>query len=97
MASSHTIQSAALMCRQKFTSATQFARLMEQEWAENRLADFKLWTMGAGVLAPGRASLDHRLSSRPEIHTVVINLILLLEVLVADCIHAGMRSHCDLE
>ena len=69
---------------------------MEQEWAENRLADFKLWTMGAGALAPGRASLDHRLSSRPEIHTVVINLILMLEVLVADCIHAGMRSLCDL-
>lgn len=72
-----------------FKSATGYSHLMKDEWAENRLADFKLWAKGAGALAPDGASLDHRLSSNEETHSIILNLLLMLAVLVEDCMNVA--------
>lgn len=93
MASPSTILDATMLCRQIFKSATQYPRLMDQEWAENRLADFKLWAKGAGALAPGKASLDHRLASSAETHSIILNLLVMLSMLMEDCIAAATNTH----
>jgi hypothetical protein len=63
---------------------------MQEEWAENRLADFNLWAMGAGATSTMRASLDHRLRANPEAHTILLNLLLMLKILIQKCIDGGM-------
>lgn len=92
MASPSTILDATMLCRQIFKSATQYPRVMDQEWAENRLADFKLWAKGAGALAPGKASLDHRLASSAETHSIILNLLVMLSMLMEDCIAAATNN-----
>jgi hypothetical protein len=63
---------------------------MQQEWAENRLADFNLWAIGAGASNTGKASLDHRLRANPEAHTILLNLLLMLKILLQKCIGGGI-------
>ncbi|KAF3396453.1 hypothetical protein F1880_006928 [Penicillium rolfsii] len=69
-------------------------RLMQQEWAENRLADFNLWAMGAGATGTMKASLDYRLRADPEAHNILLNLLLMLEILIQKCID-GAREIDD--
>jgi hypothetical protein len=64
-------------------------RLMHQEWAENRLADFNLWASSAGASATGKASLDYRLRENLDAHTILINLLSMLRILVQKCISQG--------
>ncbi|OOQ87104.1 hypothetical protein PEBR_18808 [Penicillium brasilianum] len=85
MAEASTIFEAARECRQGFRKATTVPRLMHQEWAENRLADFNLWAIGAGASSTGKASLDHRLHANPEAHTILFNLLLMLRILLQKC------------
>jgi hypothetical protein len=59
-------------------------RLMHQEWAENRLADFNLWASSAGTYATGKASLDYRLRENVD-----VNLLSMLRILVQKCISQG--------
>lgn len=87
-----TILDAATVCRHNFRAATAVPRLMQQEWAENRLADFNLWSTGAGASASGKASLDHRLHANPEAHAVLVNLLLMLRILIQKCIDGGMDA-----
>lgn len=58
---------------------------MQDEWAENLLADFNLWSAGAGASANDRASLDHRLAPEPDVRAVVINLLSMLNAVVKRC------------
>ncbi|KAK5449518.1 Calmodulin-dependent protein kinase cmk2 [Exophiala xenobiotica] len=58
-------------CRQSFTECLSIRGLMEDEWAENRLADFNLWDAGVGASAHPLASLDRRLMSQPEAYAIV--------------------------
>lgn len=85
-----TISEAVAACRLVFRTATTVPRLMQQEWAENRLADFNLWAIGAGASNTGKASLDHRLRANPEAHTILLNLLLMLKILLQKCIGGGI-------
>lgn len=91
MEEASTIFEAATACRHVLRTAITVPRLMEQEWAENRLADFNLWAMGAGALSTGKASLDHRLRANPEAHTILLNLLLMLRILLQKCINGCMK------
>ncbi|KAJ5381562.1 uncharacterized protein N7496_003990 [Penicillium cataractarum] len=86
MAEASTIFEAATACHHILRTAITVPRLMQQEWAENRLADFNLWAMGAGASSTGKASLDHRLRANPEAHTILLNLLLMLQILLQKCI-----------
>ncbi|KAH8704080.1 hypothetical protein BGW36DRAFT_288147, partial [Talaromyces proteolyticus] len=92
MSESSTIFDAATACHHVFRMAKTAPRLMQQEWAENRLADFNVWSAGAGAFAEGKTSLDHRLGSNPEAHTILINLLLMLRILVQKFIDGGMGN-----
>ncbi|KAJ5376147.1 hypothetical protein N7509_013033 [Penicillium cosmopolitanum] len=70
---------------------------MQQEWAENRLADFNLWSAGAGAYTIGKASLDHRLRANPEAHIIIINLLLMLKILIDKCIDRDSETHTTVE
>ena len=63
--------------------------LAKGEWAENRLADFNLWVYSSGAAAKGRASLDSRLSLKPETQNVIVNLLYSLSKLVDECKKLG--------
>jgi hypothetical protein len=84
-----TIFAAAVACRESFERAINVPRLMKDEWAENRFADFNLWSAGAGIAARGKASLDERLAQKPEGRDVVTNLLRMLKVLLSKCTEKG--------
>lgn len=62
---------------------------MQEEWAENRLADFNLWASGIGASARNRASLDARLALRPDAQDIIANLLRLLNTVVEECMVLG--------
>ncbi|KAJ5995826.1 hypothetical protein N7481_002803 [Penicillium waksmanii] len=70
---------------------------MQNEWAENRLADFNLWSTGVGAYTMGKASLDHRLRANPEAHTILINLLLMLKILIHRCIAGASEIYTTVE
>ncbi|KAI9367894.1 hypothetical protein BJX61DRAFT_547065 [Aspergillus egyptiacus] len=92
--SSTPIFDATAACRRTFKGAKAVARLMRQEWAENRMADFNLWATGAGASASGKASLDYRLQDNREARTIIVNLLLMLDILLQQCIE---EAHEDEE
>ncbi|GKZ35598.1 hypothetical protein AbraIFM66950_006298 [Aspergillus brasiliensis] len=81
-----SIKEAAQQCVDLFTQCLEVPPLMENEWAENRLADMNLWISGTGACAQERASLDSRLASRPEAHDVVVNSLRLLGTVIEECL-----------
>ncbi|QYS99348.1 Peptidase_S8 domain-containing protein [Trichoderma simmonsii] len=58
----NSISELADECRQSLQACIQVETLMEDEWAENSLANFRLWAAGLGIFA-GKDSLDERLSA----------------------------------
>lgn len=90
------IRDVALQCRASFEKSLSFAPLMHEEWAENRLADFNLWSSGAGVFAPASASFDWRLSSESDLKAVYTNLLQALKRLIDDCQVKGKPSVHEL-
>jgi hypothetical protein len=85
MSSGTIISEATDVCLQSFTNCLEVEELLKDEWAENRLADFNLWVSGTGALAGRRASLDHRLRTKPEACAVIANLLRLLAGTVDEC------------
>ena len=62
---------------------------MQNEWAENRLADFNLWASGVGASVQGKASLDARLATRPDARDAVANLLDVLTGAIGECKELG--------
>ncbi len=85
------LSEATRACRQSFTECRSIGRLMEDEWAENRLADFNLWDAGVGASAHPLASLDRRLMSQPEAYAIVQGLLKTLRTLVDRCRDSSQR------
>ncbi|KAJ5718314.1 hypothetical protein N7488_003960 [Penicillium malachiteum] len=84
-----TIAEVVQTCVDGLIECLAVAALMQNEWAENRLADLNLWISGTGALARGRASLDHRLAARPEVREVVLNSLRLLSTMIDECKEAS--------
>ncbi|KAL3462602.1 hypothetical protein BJX64DRAFT_259031 [Aspergillus heterothallicus] len=91
-----SIFNASAQCRQTFKAAAAVPTLMQREWAENRMAEFNLWASGCGVFATGRASLDYRLSSNGETQGIVVNLLLMLDILLQQCIEAVQENQSEV-
>jgi hypothetical protein len=76
-------------CRESLQDCLHCSPLMRYEWAENRLAEFKLWAAGTGALASDRASLDVRLAIESETKKLVVNILILLRACIERCRQAG--------
>ncbi|KAF7543166.1 hypothetical protein G7Z17_g10964 [Cylindrodendrum hubeiense] len=68
---------------------------MELEWAENRLAEFSLWTAMTGTFAPERASLDARLAMELETKNLVTGILVLLLACLHKCQTCALRAEDD--
>ncbi|KAK6499962.1 hypothetical protein TWF481_010318 [Arthrobotrys musiformis] len=86
MSEPQTIHEATIACSESLKRCLDISRLTRNGWAENRLVDFEIWSAGAGALAGGKPSLDERLASKPEVRDSVVNLLLLLNMFVEDCV-----------
>ncbi|GAQ45149.1 hypothetical protein AKAW_06169 [Aspergillus niger] len=84
MADQTSIYEATLACCQVLRDSAAVPAL--QEWAENCLADLKLWANGAGALKVGKASLDSRLTSNPDAKVFVVNLLGMLQAFIEGCV-----------
>ncbi|KAM6486263.1 hypothetical protein HDV62DRAFT_403571 [Trichoderma sp. SZMC 28011] len=84
LSTENSISELADECRQSLQACIQVETLMEYEWAENSLANFRLWAAGLGVFAD-KDSLDERLSVDPFTRNVVKSLLILLKGLIDNC------------
>jgi hypothetical protein len=79
------IFNATASCRHEFEKCLSITELMNDEWAENRLADFNLWAASVGGSAKNQASLDQRLTLKPHVRDVVANLLRMLATFIKQC------------
>ena len=84
-----SIYEATTACRQRLRECIGTPALMGDEWPRKRLADFNLWASDSGALAKQHASLDQRLAEKQMVREVVLNLLSLLEGLLARCQKLG--------
>ncbi|KAK2053266.1 hypothetical protein LY76DRAFT_524943, partial [Colletotrichum caudatum] len=82
---SNSIEVAAAGCRDSLQQCLAIPTLMQLEWAENRLAEFKLWAATSGALAGGAASLDARLTMESDTKNLVRGLLVLLSGCLGKC------------
>lgn len=92
----NSISELADECRQSLQACIQVETLMEDEWAENSLANFRLWAAGLGIFA-GKDSLDERLSVDLLTRNVVKGLLILLKGLIDNCKALGEFRHITLD
>lgn len=87
-----TIADATIACRVGLELCMDIEVLKSQGWAENRLADFNVWDSGLGASSNRRASLEDRLASKPQVRTVVSNLLVLYKYSIDMCREIGKLS-----
>ncbi|KAK1248992.1 hypothetical protein MKX08_007212 [Trichoderma sp. CBMAI-0020] len=83
------IRDIASNCRVLLRECSKLPTLKEDEWAENRLAEFNLWAANSGVFGGDRASLDARLALQPEVIGVFISLLTVLNERLTQCQYFG--------
>ncbi|KAH7460528.1 hypothetical protein FOMA001_g19542 [Fusarium oxysporum f. sp. matthiolae] len=62
-------------CLALFQDASGHQKLADDDWFEDRAADFAWWSHGLKAQKPGRSSLDYRLRDRPDIQKVISGLL----------------------
>lgn len=83
------IYNAASDCRRTLEECLKVRTLNEDEWAENRLADFNVWAANIGAFAKPLASLDGRLIHQPAARNVVTSLLKNLNSFAEECREIG--------
>jgi hypothetical protein len=83
---------ATAACRESFAECVKVCTLMDDRWAALRLADFNLWAAGIGVSAHHKASLDARLSLKPDVRDVIAKILQMLKSSVNDCRELGRSA-----
>lgn len=91
------IRDIASHCRALLRECSKLPNLKEDEWAENRLAEFNLWTANSGVFGGERASLDARLALQPEVIGVFISLLTVLNERLTQCQYFGAFDSLEAE
>lgn len=88
----NSIEAVARPCRSALQNCVVIPSLMEYEWAENRLDEFKLWAATTGVFAGEKASLDARLAVEWETKNLVTSILILLLGCLEKCQRLGRHS-----
>ncbi|KAH7152142.1 hypothetical protein B0J13DRAFT_658468 [Dactylonectria estremocensis] len=86
--SAQSVAELAGQCIDRFEQALEVPALANNQWAENRRADFKLWVDGVGARARKRASLDERLESREHELALIKTILLNLKSYLGRCLTA---------
>ncbi|KPM43901.1 hypothetical protein AK830_g2585 [Neonectria ditissima] len=84
-----TILSATDACRKAFSEAKKVPKLMENDWAENRLELFDDWASSVAASSPDGDSLDSRLTFDDTKRIIIAINVESLGKLVEDCIALG--------
>lgn len=87
--SGSNISQVAHQCRALLQACLQVSSLKEDEWAENRLAEFSLWAANSGVFAGDKASLDSRLALQQDIKSIILGLLTVLAESLIQCQYYG--------
>ena len=82
-----SLEEQAHACRDVFERCMSDVEPSKKSWLELRLADFMLWADGLSALSSGRASLDDRLTDRPDLKNVIRTILEHLEKSVDDLRH----------
>ncbi|KAH8796746.1 hypothetical protein BGZ57DRAFT_19983 [Hyaloscypha finlandica] len=85
------IADATTACRNSLTECLAIESLRE-EWAEDRLADFKLWDASVGASSNKKASLEERLILKPHVRNVVLDLLIVLKSTIDQCRELGHKA-----
>lgn len=86
------INRATVGCENLIRSCLSIEKLCENEWAQSRLDDFRLWSAGLNATAAGHAGLEWRLRSRPDVKEVVLGFLEDLTEKIQDCLDHGWSS-----
>lgn len=62
-------------CASLFTTLADHPKLSDDDWLEDRAADFAWWSHGLKAQKTGRSSLDFRLRNRLDIQKVISGLL----------------------
>ncbi|EEU40993.1 uncharacterized protein NECHADRAFT_99311 [Fusarium vanettenii 77-13-4] len=86
-------------CLSLFEDASRHQALADDDWFEDRAADFVWWSHGLKAQKTGRSSLDYRLRDRPDIQKVIAGLLDSLAQALKDCLqpddHEDEASESD--
>ncbi|KAF4470198.1 kinesin [Fusarium albosuccineum] len=69
------LYSSAQECLLLFQALLNHPNFVDDDWVEDRAADFKWWLHGLKVLKTGRSSLDYRLRDRTDIQKIIRDLL----------------------
>ncbi|PHH68806.1 hypothetical protein CDD82_260 [Ophiocordyceps australis] len=73
-------------CLSLFQAASDHQTIIDDDWFEDRAADFAWWAHGLKAQKRGRSSLDFRLRERPDIQKVVADLLESLAFALMECL-----------
>ncbi|KAI8686068.1 hypothetical protein NCS55_00281300 [Fusarium keratoplasticum] len=73
-------------CLSLFQDASRHQALADDDWFEDRAADFVWWSHGLKAQKTGRSSLDYRLRDRPDIQKVIAGLLDSLAQALKECL-----------
>ncbi|GAM36942.1 hypothetical protein TCE0_022r06437 [Talaromyces pinophilus] len=85
------IAEATTACQNSLTECLAIESLRE-EWAEDRLADFKLWDASVGASSNKKASLEERLILKRHVRNVVLDLLIVLKSTIDQCRELGHKA-----
>ncbi|CAN9480079.1 unnamed protein product [Alternaria alternata] len=88
---SQNIVDATKACRDSFARCPVIKGL-GINWAEDRLADFKLWDASVGASSNRNTSLDKRLDFKPHIRNVVVDLLTVLKSTIDQTLLATVET-----
>jgi len=86
-----SISDATKACRSSFTRCL-LIRSLRDDWAEDRLADFKLWDASVGASNSQNASLDKRLEAKPHVRNGIVDLLVVLQNTIDSCRDLGIQA-----
>ncbi len=87
--SEFVLRDSARRCKQLFQSCLDIPALDEDDWLEQKCAEFSWWTSGLNVDKSGPGSLDSRLRLRPDVRDVVADLLDGLIIALSKCKEIG--------
>ncbi|KAH6989182.1 hypothetical protein BKA56DRAFT_575214 [Ilyonectria sp. MPI-CAGE-AT-0026] len=86
-------------CSSLFTAMADHPKLSDDDWLEDRAADFAWWSHGLKAQKTGRSSLDFRLRNRLDIQKVISGLLhslfSALEEYLHSCADERQELSCD--
>jgi len=82
-------------CSDLFTECQLIAPLTQNDWIENKLGDFNLWSVGIRASSTGHSSLDYRVRDRPDIKGVIVGLLDGIKSALAQCLAIGKVSSSE--